>query len=156
MASQPLKIGFVGLGIMGAPMALHLIEAGHQLFVFTRGKTPGTIANSSARPCINARDVAERADIIFTMVPDTPDVEAVLFGESGVAGARFSDDAMIAAHLLDPTRGFADVEDAARQLLGIDLPDDPAARADAAFRLIEKGRAELGKRDHESRLVCCG
>jgi DNA polymerase I len=65
----------------------------------------------------------------------------------GVAGARFSDDAMIAAHLLDPTRGFADVEDAARQLLGIDLPDDPAARADAAFRLIEKGRAELGKRD---------
>ena len=48
MTATPLKIGFVGLGIMGAPMAGHLIQAGHQLFVFTRGKTPAAIATSSA------------------------------------------------------------------------------------------------------------
>jgi len=85
MTSSPLKIGFVGLGIMGTPMASHLISAGHQLFVFTRGKIPTAIAHSSATQCTSARGVAERADIIFIMVPDTPDVEAVLFGESGIA-----------------------------------------------------------------------
>lgn len=85
MTSQPLKIGFIGLGIMGAPMAGHLINAGHQLFVFSQAKLPASIADSNATQCLNARGVAERADIIIIMVPDTPDVEAVLFGETGVA-----------------------------------------------------------------------
>ena len=85
MTSPALKIGFVGLGIMGAPMAGHLLDAGHRLFVFTRGKLPDAIANSPATSCVDARSVAEQADIVFTMVPDTPDVEAVLFGERGIA-----------------------------------------------------------------------
>ena len=85
MTSSPLKIGFVGLGIMGAPMAGHLIQAGHQLFVHTRGKMPASIAGSSATQCLSARGVAERADIVFTMVPDTPDVEAALFADNGIA-----------------------------------------------------------------------
>ena len=85
MTSSPLKIGFIGLGIMGAPMACHLLAAGHQLFVYSRGKLPVPIAQSSATQCVSARGVAERADIVFTMLPDTPDVEAVLFGEGGVA-----------------------------------------------------------------------
>jgi 2-hydroxy-3-oxopropionate reductase len=85
MTSTPLKLGFIGLGIMGAPMALHLIKAGHQLFVFTHGKLHPEVAASSATQCTSARGVAERADIVFTMVPDTPDVESVLFSESGVA-----------------------------------------------------------------------
>jgi 2-hydroxy-3-oxopropionate reductase len=85
MQSSALKIGFIGLGIMGAPMAGHLITAGHQLFVYTLGKMPETISGSSATQCMSARGVAERADIIFIMVPDTPDVEAALFDEAGVA-----------------------------------------------------------------------
>ncbi|MEO7885693.1 MAG: 2-hydroxy-3-oxopropionate reductase [Polaromonas sp.] len=85
MQSSALKIGFIGLGIMGAPMAGHLILAGHQLFVYTLGKMPETISGSSATQCMSARGVAERADILFIMVPDTPDVEAALFGETGVA-----------------------------------------------------------------------
>ena len=85
MQSSALKIGFIGLGIMGAPMAGHLITAGHQLFVYTLGKMPETISGSSATQCMSARGVAERADIIFLMVPDTPDVEAALFGEAGIA-----------------------------------------------------------------------
>ena len=85
MTAQPLKIGFIGLGIMGAPMAGHLIQAGHQLFVYTLGKMPETIGNSSATQCTHARGVAERADIIFVMVPDTPDVDAALFAEDGIA-----------------------------------------------------------------------
>ncbi len=80
-----MKLGFIGLGIMGAPMALHLVNAGHQLFVNTFGKLPDSIAASSAIPCSTGEEVARSAEIIFTMVPDTPDVEAVLFTEHGVA-----------------------------------------------------------------------
>ncbi|MBI3366974.1 MAG: 2-hydroxy-3-oxopropionate reductase [Burkholderiales bacterium] len=85
MTSNPLKLGFVGLGIMGTPMAGHLLRAGHQLFVHTLGKMPSEIAESRATQCTSARGVAERADIVFLMVPDTPDVEAALFSETGVA-----------------------------------------------------------------------
>ncbi|MBV8345924.1 MAG: DNA polymerase I [Candidatus Eremiobacteraeota bacterium] len=65
---------------------------------------------------------------------------------AGLPDATFSDDAMIAAHLLDPSRGFAQAEDAAKRFLGVDLPDDAAAHADAAFALLDKGRAELEAR----------
>jgi 2-hydroxy-3-oxopropionate reductase len=85
MTTAPLRIGFIGLGTMGTPMALHLIAAGHQLFVYVRSKIPDAIASSSATHCVTARGVAERADIIFTMVSDTPDVEDVLFREDGIA-----------------------------------------------------------------------
>ena len=83
--TERLNIGFIGLGIMGTPMAGHLLAAGHQLFVHTLGKMPASIAESRATQCTSARGVAERADIIFVMVPDTPDVERALFSENGVA-----------------------------------------------------------------------
>jgi 2-hydroxy-3-oxopropionate reductase len=73
------KIGFIGLGTMGAPMAQHLVKAGHELFVHTRGRMPDAIGNSTATRCDTARGVAQRADTIFIMVPDTADVDAVLF-----------------------------------------------------------------------------
>jgi DNA polymerase-1 len=65
---------------------------------------------------------------------------------AGIENAHFSDDAMIAAHLLDPSRGFADAEDAVTVLLGNELPPDVAAHADAAGRLIENARSELERR----------
>lgn len=80
-----LKLGFIGLGIMGAPMAGHLIAGGHEVFINTRSKIPEELANSAAVPCASPTEVASKADIIITMVPDTPDVEKVLFGENGVA-----------------------------------------------------------------------
>jgi 2-hydroxy-3-oxopropionate reductase len=85
MSSTAQNIGFIGLGIMGAPMAGHLLEAGHRLFVHTRGKAPEPFA-SRATVCASAAEVAQQADIVVLMVPDTPDVEKVLFGEGGVAG----------------------------------------------------------------------
>lgn len=80
-----MKIGFIGLGIMGAPMAEHLQKAGHQLFLNTIGDMPAWVAGSSATVCDTAKAVTQQADIIITMVPDTPDVEAVLFSANGVA-----------------------------------------------------------------------
>ncbi len=83
--SNSQKIGFIGLGIMGAPMAGHLIKSGYELHVNTIGKVPDEIANSSAIQAATASEVARNADIIFIMVPDTPDVEKVLFSDHGVA-----------------------------------------------------------------------
>jgi len=80
-----LKLGFVGLGIMGTPMAGHLIAAGHTVFISTRSKVPDELAKSAAIVCASPAEVAKQADIIITMVPDTPDVEKVLFGEHGIA-----------------------------------------------------------------------
>src|SRR5450830_850325 len=85
MTQKPLQLGFISLGIMGTPMCLNLIRGGHQLFVHTRSKVPAALADTPATQCLSARGVAERADIIFTMLPDTPDVEQVLFGDDGLA-----------------------------------------------------------------------
>jgi 2-hydroxy-3-oxopropionate reductase len=79
------KLGFIGLGIMGAPMCGHLLAAGYPVRVNTRSKVPLAIAESSAVLCSSPAEVARGSDIIITMLPDTPDVERVLFGESGVA-----------------------------------------------------------------------
>lgn len=79
------KIGFIGLGVMGAPMAQHLQAAGHRLFVNTAGAYPDALIKGGATVCASGKETALAADIVFVMVPDTPDVEAVLFGVGGVA-----------------------------------------------------------------------
>jgi len=82
-----MKLGFIGLGIMGAPMALHLINAGHTVYVSAARRVPDAIKASAAIPCATVQEVARNAEVIFLMVPDTPDVESVLFGDNGVAAA---------------------------------------------------------------------
>jgi 2-hydroxy-3-oxopropionate reductase len=79
------KIGFIGLGVMGAPMAANLIAAGHDLLLLTRGKVPDALVKAGGVVCASGKDVAERAQVIIVMVPDTPDVERVLFSAGGVA-----------------------------------------------------------------------
>ena len=78
--SQP-EIGFIGLGIMGKPMALNLIKGGHTLFLHSpQRRAAGARPPPAARPARARKEVAQKADVIITMVPDTPDVEKVLFG----------------------------------------------------------------------------
>jgi len=80
-----MKIGFIGLGVMGRPMAGHLLAAGHELFVHRVKPVSQHLVDDGAIPCNSAVEVAAAADIVILMVPDTPDVEAVLFGADGVA-----------------------------------------------------------------------
>jgi 2-hydroxy-3-oxopropionate reductase len=80
-----MQLGFIGLGIMGSPMCGHLLAAGHTVHVHTRSSVPPALLDAGAQPCASAAAVASHADIVFTMVPDTPDVEAVLFGNYGIA-----------------------------------------------------------------------
>ena len=79
------NIGFIGLGIMGRPMAEHLLAGGHELYAYDPKPLPPELRDKGATVCASAREVAEHAEIIITMVPDTPHVEDALFGENGVA-----------------------------------------------------------------------
>ncbi|MGB9110945.1 MAG: 2-hydroxy-3-oxopropionate reductase, partial [Telluria sp.] len=79
------NIGFIGLGIMGTPMAGHLIEAGHDVWLYTHGSVPAALVEAGGKACASSKEVAQHADVIITMVPDTPHVASALFGESGVA-----------------------------------------------------------------------
>ena len=78
------KLGFIGLGIMGKPMAGHLIAAGHEVFLSSRSGVPQELKDKG-KACASAKEVAQKADVIFLMLPDTPDVEKVLFAAGGVA-----------------------------------------------------------------------
>ena len=80
-----MKVGFIGLGIMGGPMAGHLIDGGHEAFLMSRSGVPQELLDKGGNACETPRAIAEAAEVIITMVPDTPDVERVLFGENGVA-----------------------------------------------------------------------
>lgn len=104
-----MNLGFIGLGIMGAPMAQHLLNAGHVLFTHTRSKTPDGLLAAGAQVCANAAEVARKADILFTMLPDTPDVEKVLFGEQGVAAGLSAGKAVVDMSSISPiaTKTFA-------------------------------------------------
>lgn len=120
-----LNVGFVGLGIMGAPMCGHLINGGHNVFVHTRSKVPESIAQTKAIQCKSPQEVAQKADIIITMVPDTPDVERVLFGEHGVACGLSKGKVIVDMSSISPisTKEFAKKINA----LGCDYLDAPVS-----------------------------
>jgi 2-hydroxy-3-oxopropionate reductase len=87
METSMTKTGFIGLGIMGGPMAGHLQDGGCKLYLHDLKNPPPVLVERGATVCTNAAEVAKRADIIIVMVPDTPQVEEVLFGADGVAAA---------------------------------------------------------------------
>ena len=103
----------------------HLRAAGHELFVATRSKVPQALLDAGAVACASAREVAQKADIIFTMVPDTPDVEAVLFGDAGVAMGLSPGKTVVDMSSISPieTKAFATRINA----LGCDYLDAPVS-----------------------------
>jgi 2-hydroxy-3-oxopropionate reductase len=119
------QLGFIGLGIMGTPMAAHLITAGHKLFVHTRSKVPADLLSAGATSCASATEVAQHADIIFMMLPDTPDVEKVLFGDKGVCAGLSKGKTVVDMSSISPmdTKVFAQKINA----LGADYLDAPVS-----------------------------
>ncbi len=103
------NVGFIGLGIMGAPMAGHLLKGGHQVLLHSRGGVPAPLAGAGGTSCASGKEVAQRADIVITMVPDTPHVENVLFGENGVAAGLSKGKVVVDMSSISPlaTKGFA-------------------------------------------------
>ncbi|HEY4200699.1 MAG TPA: 2-hydroxy-3-oxopropionate reductase [Devosiaceae bacterium] len=102
-------IGFIGLGTMGRPMAERLLAAGHKLNLFRVKQPSQYLVEQGARACKSAAEVTKASEVIILMVPDTPDVEAVLFGEGGVAAALTPGKLVIDMSSISPvaTRDFA-------------------------------------------------
>lgn len=105
------KIGFIGLGIMGSPMAAHLQAGGHELFVVKHSsELPKELMDGGAIACASNKEVAEQAEIIIAIVPDTPQVDQVLFGENGVADGLSPGKLFIDMSSISPieTKNFAE------------------------------------------------
>ena len=103
------KVGFVGLGIMGRHMAEHLIDGGHELYLYDIAQVPPSLVEKGGTVCHSSLEAAQKSDIVITMVPDTPHVEAALFGENGVAGGLTEGNIVVDMSSISPieTKGFA-------------------------------------------------
>ncbi|QQP91494.1 2-hydroxy-3-oxopropionate reductase [Skermanella sp. TT6] len=121
-----MKVGFIGLGIMGRPMAGHILSAGHELTVVKhRSPIPDELVQGGAKVVDTRRAVAEAADVIILMVPDTPDVEETLFGTDGVASGLAAGKVVIDMSSIAPMA----TKDFARRIneLGCDYLDAPVS-----------------------------
>jgi 2-hydroxy-3-oxopropionate reductase len=103
------KIGFIGLGIMGAPMAGHLLAGGHELYLYDVKSVAKSLVDQGGTACLSSKDVAQRADIVIIMVPDTPNVAEVLFAENGVAAGLSPGKIVVDMSSISPieTKAFA-------------------------------------------------
>ena len=104
------EIGFIGLGIMGKPMAGHLVKAGHTVHVYDLAEeSVKQLCALGAEACKCCREIAQKSDITFIMVPDTPDVEAVLFGKDGLTEGLKPGSIVVDMSSISPiaTKGFA-------------------------------------------------
>ena len=126
------KVGFIGLGIMGAPMAAHILKGGHALYVHDIKPLPADLAGQGAVACGSGREVAQQADIVIIMVPDTPHVAAVLFDDGGVAQGLTSGKIVVDMSSISPieTKQFAFNINA----LGCDYLDAPVSGGEVGAR----------------------
>jgi 2-hydroxy-3-oxopropionate reductase len=121
-----MDIGFIGVGIMGRPMAGHLLTAGHKLALVQHvSPLPPELLEGGAASLRSAAEVARRSEVIILMVPDTPDVERVLFGSEGVAEGLTPGKLVVDMSSIDPiaTRAFA----SRIRELGCDYVDAPVS-----------------------------
>lgn len=127
------KVGFIGTGIMGLPMAQHLLAGGYHLYVTEhRNPVSSALLESGAIVCDSPRQLAEMADIIIAMVPDTPQVEEVLFAENGVANGISAGKLFIDMSSISP---IATQEFASRMhALGCDYLDAPVSGGEVGAR----------------------
>ena len=123
-------IGFIGLGVMGKPMARNLMKAGYSLVVHNRSRASvGELSHEGAQAALGPQEVAERAQIIITMLPDSPDVEQVYSGEGGVlAGAR-AGQLLIDMSTISPVMARKLAAEAA--LRGVEMLDAPVSGGEA-------------------------
>ena len=135
-------IGFIGLGIMGKPMAGHLIAGGHTLFLHSRSGVPAVLAEAGGHACASPAEVARHADVIITMLPDTADVADVLFSANGAAAGLSAGKLVIDMSSISPveTKKFA----ARINELGCDYVDAPVSGG------------ELGAKNAALTIMCGG
>jgi 2-hydroxy-3-oxopropionate reductase len=122
-------IGFIGLGVMGAPMSRNLVEAGHSLVVLDHHREPmDALAALGADTASSAREVAERSDVVITMLPDSPAVEDAVLGDDGVLAGASEGDLLVDMSTIHPTVSVAVAE--AGDECGVSSLDAPVSGGD--------------------------
>ncbi|MES2757131.1 MAG: 2-hydroxy-3-oxopropionate reductase [Pseudomonadota bacterium] len=126
------KVGFIGLGIMGVPMASNILKGGHQLFAHDHKPLPADLVAQGAVACASGKEVAQQADIVIIMVPDTPHVASVLFDDGGVAQGLTAGKTVVDMSSISPveTKAFA----ARINALGCDYLDAPVSGGEVGAR----------------------
>jgi 2-hydroxy-3-oxopropionate reductase len=148
-SEKTMNIGFIGLGVMGRPMAENLIDAGHTLHLSRVKETSQHLVTKGGKAAPSAKAVAEAADIVILMLPDTPDVEAVLFGQAGVASGLSAGKLVIDMSSISPVA----TKDFARRIeaLGCDYLDAPVSGGEvgakaASLTIMVGGKDEAFQR----------
>ena len=140
-------LGFIGLGIMGKPMSGHLLEAGHTVYVYdVVPESVKEMVSKGAVGCGGGKEVAEKCNIVFIMVPDTPDVEAVLFGKAGVAEGIKSGAIVVDMSSISPiaTREFArKLEELGVKMLDAPVSGGQVGAENATLSIMVGGRPEV-------------
>ena len=139
-------VGFVGLGIMGRPMAANLLKGGNRLFLHSRSGVPRELVDAGGTACASGKEVAQRAEVVFTMVPATADVERAVFAPGAIAEGLTAGKLVVDMSSISPveTRAFAERVRA----LGCEWVDAPVSGgevgAKAATLTIMVGASEAG------------
>lgn len=140
------KIGFIGLGIMGVPMAGHLLAGGHELYLYNVKARAKSLVDQGGIACLSSKDVAQRAEIVIIMVPDTPNVAEVLFAENGVAAGLSPGKIVVDMSSISPieTKAFARKIEA----LGCNYLDAPVSGGEvgakaASLTIMVGGKQEV-------------
>ncbi|MFP4088398.1 MAG: NAD(P)-dependent oxidoreductase [Desulfobacteraceae bacterium] len=147
-----MKLGWIGTGVMGASMAGHLQQGGHELWVYNRTRQKaGPLLDRGAAWCDTPAAVAENAHIVFTIVGHPQDVEAVYLGENGILSARAQVDTVVDMTTSQPTLAKTIAE--AAESLGINSLDAPVSGGDVGAREATLAIMVGGKRETFDRVL---
>lgn len=155
-----MKIGFIGLGIMGRPMAKNLLKAGHELVVFDYNKEAiADLVSCGAAEAKNGKEAAARSEVVITMVPNSPHVRAAVLGENGVAEGAKPGTVIIDMSSIDPTESKA--IGAELEKSGIDMLDAPVSGGepkaiDGTLSVMVGGKKELFDKYYDMLMVMAG
>lgn len=133
MADSKPTVGFIGLGIMGKPMARNVMRAGYPLIAFNRSRAPmDELAAEGAALGASPADVAARSHIVITMLPDSPDVEQVVFGPNGIAEGIRPGSLLIDMSSISPVTAVKVAEELGKK--GVRVLDAPVSGGDVGAR----------------------
>ncbi|MCI8887173.1 MAG: 2-hydroxy-3-oxopropionate reductase [Hungatella sp.] len=155
-----MKVGFIGLGIMGRPMSKNLVKAGHELVVFDFNKEAvADLVSCGAEAAENGKEVAQKCDVVITMVPNSPHVRAAVLGENGVADGAHEGSVVIDMSSIDPTESKAIGGELAKK--GIEMLDAPVSGGepkaiDGTLSVMVGGKKELFDKYYDLLMVMAG
>lgn len=155
-----MKVGFIGLGIMGKPMAKNLAKAGYELVVFDFNKDAvEELVSCGAKEAANGKEVASQTEVVITMVPNSPHVRAAVLGENGVAEGAKAGTVVIDMSSIDPTESKA--IGAELEKFGIDMLDAPVSGGepkaiDGTLSVMVGGKKELFDKYYDMLMVMAG